>query len=453
MASAKLHQYSSTRRLTALYIASLGSVALMLLSGQMLVQRMLSQQTQALRVVSAAQRQQLLCQQMSKAALSLRISDPSERPEKLAELRSALTAWGTVRDEITAELADAAAQDPDIAQALAQLKPAAQGMVSTSKNLLALETERSPNERRMAPRMVSTMTAMRVYERDFMSGMDALILKYTQKASLGVDQLRQLEFGLLVAALLTLGLEGLFIFRPAVRKIREALTALAASLKATQETADQLAIAKNQSEQLLLNILPEPIAERLKQDQGAIADGFAEATVLFADIVGFTQLASRLSPQELVQLLNRIFSRFDQLAERFHLEKIKTIGDAYMVVGGLPHPRPDHAALIAEMALAMQAAIAQFNQETGQTFRMRMGINTGPVVAGVIGLKKFIYDLWGDTVNTASRMESHGETGHVNISEATYLRIKDDPAFSFIPRGRLHVKGKGEMPMYFVVPA
>ncbi|MGF1495439.1 MAG: adenylate/guanylate cyclase domain-containing protein, partial [Elainellaceae cyanobacterium] len=153
------------------------------------------------------------------------------------------------------------------------------------------------------------------------------------------------------------------------------------------------------SERLLLNILPEPVAEKLKRQEGAIADSFAEATVLFADIVGFTQIASTIPPDKVVAILNTIFSQFDQLADRHGLEKIKTIGDAYMAVGGLPVERPDHMEAIADMALDMQQVMADFSIQQNQLFQIRIGINTGPVVAGVIGRKKFIYDLWGDAVN------------------------------------------------------
>ncbi len=205
---------------------------------------------------------------------------------------------------------------------------------------------------------------------------------------------------------------------------------------------------QKKTEQLLRNVLPEAIAERLKQEQTLIADSFASATVLFADLVGFTQLSTRISPRELVKLLNIIFSEFDKLAQRHGLEKIKTIGDAYMVVGGLPIERPDHAEAIAEMALDMQRAIARFNLEMWADFSIRIGINTGPVVAGVIGLKKFIYDLWGDTVNTASRMESHGIPGTIQVTQATYELLKDK--YLLQERGVINVKGKGEMTTYLL---
>ncbi|MBD2743461.1 PAS domain S-box protein [Coleofasciculus sp. FACHB-1120] len=212
---------------------------------------------------------------------------------------------------------------------------------------------------------------------------------------------------------------------------------------------EALRYQQEQSELLLLNILPAPIAERLKLQESIIADSFAEVTVLFADIVGFTQLSADTSPTELVELLNKIFSAFDRLSELHGLEKIKTIGDAYMVVGGLPMPRSDHAQAIADMALDMQGAIALFNLKNAKNFQIRVGISTGPVVAGVIGIKKFIYDLWGDTVNTASRMESHGLAGRIQVTNTTYELLRDE--YVFEERGLIHVKGKGEMTTYLLI--
>lgn len=207
-------------------------------------------------------------------------------------------------------------------------------------------------------------------------------------------------------------------------------------------------VAQQKSERLLLNILPEMIAEQLKQQPTTIADSFMEVTVLFADIVGFTELSSRTSPAELVDLLNTIFCLFDQLAERHGVEKIKTIGDAYMAVAGLPNQSNNHAIAIANMALDMQNAVAQFNEENNQSFRIRIGISTGTLVAGVIGLKKFAYDLWGDTVNTASRMESHGIPGSIQVCEASYQLLKDK--YQLEERGLIKVKGKGEMMTYLL---
>lgn len=219
-------------------------------------------------------------------------------------------------------------------------------------------------------------------------------------------------------------------------------------LVALESSAKKLAAEREKAERLLLNILPESIAKRLKQEQDTIADSFEEVTVLFADIVDFTKLSGQISPTELVGLLNEIFSRFDRLVERYGLEKIKTIGDSYMVVGGLPLLRTDHAEAVAEFALDMQQEINEFNAEKAQVFRMRIGIHSGPVVAGVIGLKKFIYDLWGDTVNIASRMESHGIPGSIQVSRATYERLQGK--YLFQERGTIYVKGKGEMTTYLL---
>ncbi|NEP62282.1 MAG: adenylate/guanylate cyclase domain-containing protein [Symploca sp. SIO2G7] len=206
---------------------------------------------------------------------------------------------------------------------------------------------------------------------------------------------------------------------------------------------------QEQSDRLLLNILPEPIAKQLKEGKNNIADGFTEVTILFADIVGFTNLSEKISPQEVVKLLNEIFTGFDQLSEQHGLEKIKTIGDAYMVASGLPMPRQDHAEAIAEMALDMQQEVASFNTKHQANLSIRIGINTGPVVAGVIGTKKFIYDLWGDAVNTASRMESHGIPGCIQVTESTYKHLQTQ--YQFKERGKIQVKGKGEMITYLLI--
>ncbi|NES83501.1 MAG: adenylate/guanylate cyclase domain-containing protein [Moorea sp. SIO2B7] len=209
-----------------------------------------------------------------------------------------------------------------------------------------------------------------------------------------------------------------------------------------------LRVEQEKSDRLLLNILPEPIAKQLKEGKACIADGFSEVTIMFADIVGFTELSQRISPRELVELLNVLFSAFDHLSEQYGLEKIKTIGDAYMIASGLPIPRSDHAQAIAEMALDMQEEIAKFNGEQNTALSIRIGINTGSVVAGVIGKKKFIYDLWGDAVNTASRMESHGIPGRIQVSESTYEILKSQ--YLFEERGSIEVKGKGEMTTYLL---
>lgn len=218
--------------------------------------------------------------------------------------------------------------------------------------------------------------------------------------------------------------------------------------KTMQDYLVKLELEQKKSQELLLNILPEAIAEQLKKEQGIIADEFAAVSVMFADIVGFTQLSASILPKQLVHLLNDIFSKFDYLAERHGLEKIKTIGDSYMVVAGLPNPRSDHADSIAEMALDMQEVIAKYREDIGVSLSIRIGIHSGPVVAGIIGKKKFIYDLWGDTVNTASRMESHGIPDSIQLSEATYQLIEDK--YEFEKRGLISVKGKGPMAAYLL---
>ena len=213
----------------------------------------------------------------------------------------------------------------------------------------------------------------------------------------------------------------------------------------------QAALEREQqrSEALLLNILPAPIAERLKADNRTIADGYAEATILFADIVGFTRLSTTVTPEQLVIMLNRLFTRFDELSGRFGAEKIKTIGDAYMACCGVPVERPDHAAVMADMALAMRESLREYNREHGGDLKVRIGINTGPVVAGVIGLKKFIYDLWGDTVNLASRMESSGVPDQIQVSTATWEQLRND--YDFEERGDVDVKGIGRVNTYFLL--
>ena len=204
---------------------------------------------------------------------------------------------------------------------------------------------------------------------------------------------------------------------------------------------------QEKSETLLLNILPKEISAILKNEPRTIADHFDGASILFADVVDFTPLSATMTPVELVELLNEVFSVFDLLVEKYELEKIKTIGDCYMVASGVPRPRADHAAVLIRLALDMREYVSQ-NEFFGHKLAFRMGINSGPVVAGVIGTKKFIYDLWGDAVNTASRMESHGQEGIIQITRATYELVKDD--FVCEPRGSVNVKGKGEMEVWYV---
>jgi len=216
-----------------------------------------------------------------------------------------------------------------------------------------------------------------------------------------------------------------------------------------KSTEEELRRQRLKSERLLLNVLPQAIAERLKRGQKIIADSFTEATVLFADLVGFTELSTRISPTELVELLNRVFSKFDHLADHHRLEKIKTIGDAYMVVAGLPVPRADHVRAIADIAIDMQHEITKIKLRDGRPLSLRIGIHTGPVVAGVIGIRRFTYDLWGDTVNVASRMESQGDPERTQVTEAVYNRLKN--GYNFEQRGAIAIKGKGDMITYWLL--
>lgn len=210
----------------------------------------------------------------------------------------------------------------------------------------------------------------------------------------------------------------------------------------------ELTEAHRRSEALLLNVLPASIAERLKGGESPIADHFEDVSVLFADIVGFTELASRTTPERVVRILERLFSAFDALTEAAGAEKIKTVGDAYMVVCGAPQRRPDHAQVLTALALRMLDAVDRTNTEMGTTLSVRMGLHSGPVVAGILGTRKFAWDLWGDTVNTASRLESHGVPGRIQVGEALMRRLGD--RFRMTERGVIDVKGLGPMRTWFV---
>jgi adenylate cyclase len=212
---------------------------------------------------------------------------------------------------------------------------------------------------------------------------------------------------------------------------------------------DALAREQERSERLLLNVLPREIAPRLKAGESPIADAYEHATVLFADIVGSTMLAERLDAKQLVVFLNGIFSRFDLLAEKHGVEKIRTVGDNFMCVAGVPRRRADHAQAMARLALDMCTCVDELRTAGGDRVDFRIGMNSGPCVGGVIGLRKFVFDIWGDPVNTASRMESHGVPGRIHLSEATYELIRDD--FECEPRGTIEVKGKGLMRTWFLV--
>jgi len=214
--------------------------------------------------------------------------------------------------------------------------------------------------------------------------------------------------------------------------------------------AQDLAEAEHEkSEQLLLNVLPESVAKRLKESRSIIADRTEAATVLFADVVGFTALSQAMTAEQVVRLLNDLFVEFDHLSKKHGLEKIKTIGDAYMVVGGLPKPLLNHCARVAVFALELQEMLKHRHQPEARNLQVRIGIHTGPMVAGVIGESKFLYDLWGDTVNTASRMESHGEPGKIQVTREVREVLKDD--FEFSTGRDVEIKGKGLMQVFFLV--
>jgi class 3 adenylate cyclase len=251
--------------------------------------------------------------------------------------------------------------------------------------------------------------------------------------------------GSITATLLAMGGIGTLLSYQLERQARQRFL----QRRLIKEKVEALATEQKRSEALLLNVLPLQIAERLKAGQRSIADGFANVSVLFADIVGFTKMSTKLPPEELVARLNAVFSSFDDLVDKLKLEKIKTIGDAYMVAGGLHSHEYDHAQAVAEMALAMRRRAEAFSQDFGEALSIRIGINTGPVVAGVIGKRKFIYDVWGDTVNTASRMESHSEPGNIQVTESTYKLLKE--LYEFAPRGEIEVKGKGPMRTWYLL--
>jgi class 3 adenylate cyclase len=216
-----------------------------------------------------------------------------------------------------------------------------------------------------------------------------------------------------------------------------------------EQSLAELGREREKSERLLHNILPATIAERLKNGEATIAETFSDVTVMFADLSGFTEFSEHVDPQQVVGLLDEIFSTFDHLAHAHGVEKIKTIGDAYMAVSGLPVPRPDHAEAMAVMAIGMQEAFRSVMRNRGLALELRIGMHSGPVAAGVIGRQKFTYDLWGDTVNLASRMESHGEPSRIHVSPTTRALLGD--AFRFADRGEVNVKGRGTLHTFFLL--
>ena len=263
---------------------------------------------------------------------------------------------------------------------------------------------------------------------------------------------------LAVIALTPIGREPILIVPPESVAVARAMVlvlavllvvpALESNNRLVRRAREALVEERQRSEDLLRNILPGPVAEQLKLGVNPLADGFDCVTVMFVDLVDFTSYASDRTPEQVVSLLNDLFSRFDTLAERLGVEKIKTIGDCYMAASGLPDLRDDHADAIAEMAIALLEAIRKFSEQRGEELALRIGIHSGRVVAGVIGSRKFAYDLWGDTVNVASRLEATGEGGRIHVSAETFELLR--ARFEFEPREPIHLKGKGTVKTYFL---
>ncbi|MGB3758015.1 MAG: adenylate/guanylate cyclase domain-containing protein [Rivularia sp. (in: cyanobacteria)] len=356
-------QQNPTRRLTILYISSLAVVACLSIAGEVVVQRLLSQQRIDIQVISNVQHQQLLSQRLAKLALALKLTEDNTRRDLLNDFEQTIGEWETTEknlEKLGNTVNVSTGRSIQIKNIIDQIHPNCKKMVDAAKQLL------STAQSGIQPRLILSqpLRQITVSERRFEKEVDKVILEYNEYTAQAVTELKHIEMALLVLTLLILIFEGFLIFRPAVDKLRT--------------TFNKLTEEQKKSEHLLLNILPESVVHRLKEQPTTIAEAFAEVTVLFADIVGFTQLSTQVSPQELVALLNRIFSAFDELAEKHGLEKIKTIGDAYMVVCGLPIPRKDHAEAIVNMALDMQQAIHKFNVETNFNCNIRIGINTGP---------------------------------------------------------------------------
>ncbi len=477
-------RHSIARRLTIFYVASLSAIAGLSITGQFLIQRALGQQTTDIQIIQSTLEQKENVGATIHALRELQqTSDTEDRQPAIQNLSNQIqtvkTSWQVLQTLSIASASRSGGRQSQVQVMVQQLRPSYKAVLAHLESALDREQHQSPQQlelrqsRRLnrvrfiqesltgqstpvpltrtstPPNVLPPGKPLQRLEEQYLHEIDQRLEDYNNSIAANVEQLKKLELILLAVTLVVLVLEGLLIFQPAVQQTHDSLAALALSLDQTQRTTAQLASEQKKSEKLLLNILPPSIAQRLKQKHQPIADAFDDVTVLFADIVGFTELSSQIPPQELVQLLNLIFSAFDTLVEAYGLEKIKTIGDAYMVVGGLPQPRADHAEAIAALALDMQAEVARFNEETGCSLNIRIGINSGPVVAGVIGIKKFIYDLWGDTVNLASRMESHGEPGQIQITQSTYGLICD--RYDIQPRGTIQVKGKGETVTYWVI--
>ncbi len=294
--------------------------------------------------------------------------------------------------------------------------------------------------------MMMTIFAFLVLRLRFVSATVAALTYVTAFTSIAISRSRGLDHAMdifLVASAVGISAGAAYFLERAARTVFHQTRVIASQQAALERE-------KEKSDRLLLNVLPAPIASRLREDSAAVAEAFGEATVLFADLVGFTPLAERMPAERVVAMLDELFSRFDDLAEQHGVEKIKTIGDAYMAVAGVPTPCADHAERAVAMGLEMLHAVAERAARDELDLALRVGVHTGPVVAGVIGKKRFIYDLWGDTVNVASRMESHGLPGKLQLSEATLARL--DHRREVEERAPIEVKGKGTMRTFLLSP-
>lgn len=295
--------------------------------------------------------------------------------------------------------------------------------------------------------MMMTIFAFLVLRLRFVSATVAALTYVTAFTSIAISRSHGLDHAMdifLVASALGISAAAAYFLETASRTVFHQTRVIESQQFALERE-------KEKSDRLLLNVLPEPIAARLREDTASVAEAFDDASVLFADLVGFTPLSERMPAERVVAMLNELFSRFDDLAEQHGVEKIKTIGDAYMAVAGVPTPCADHAERVVAMGLEMLAVVAERAARDELELELRVGVHSGPVVAGVIGKKRFIYDLWGDTVNVASRMESHGLPGKLQLSDATLARLGDGRAVE--ERAPIDVKGKGRMRTFLLAPA
>ncbi|XXF79985.1 adenylate/guanylate cyclase domain-containing protein [Myxococcaceae bacterium GXIMD 01537] len=347
-------------------------------------------------------------------------------------------------DDARRELVQRAAYGPKNPQGreiLSPLRiPVGQGIVGTvartGRSELIRDTREDPRYIRDDAMRLSEL-AVPIFFRDEVIG-----VLDTEHSRMGFFTQEHLHILTTIASMLAARI-GRALLDEQLRQLHQGLEARIA--ERTRELRD----AHRQSERLLLNVLPKSIAERLMRGEPVFAERFDEVTVLFADLVGFTRWAASTSPEAVVGVLGRVFTAFDALSERYGLEKIKTLGDAYMVVAGVPAPRPDHREVMATMALEMLREVARLNGELGTALDVRVGMHSGPVVAGVLGTRKAAYDLWGDTVNMASRLESHGAPGRIQVAESLWRALSD--RFDFEPRGEVDIKSIGPTPTWLLL--